>query len=822
MIIRANITRILSFLLLMPIICFSENVTKERASGLAIQFFSSALQIKNLDLSTEVSNIQTFNRSDIPVLYVVNFRDGGFVVTPTDDHFYPVLAYSIDGSFPDITLPSNIRSWMNWYGDQIMVGLNDPNLCFKDQANLWDDLMDSGKDFWSDPSCVEPLLTSKWNQTEYYNEMCPIDPDGYAGHSPVGCVATALSQLLYYFRFPPVGNGSNSYTPSYGDGIYGEQFVDFGNTWYRWDEMQDQCFESNSAVAELCYHCGVSVNMQYQPGNAGSLTSDVPYTLVNYFNYAPLAYFQDRTELASTTQWQLLLMENQENQRPVIYRSTNGWSGHAYVCDGYQDSVFYHFNWGWAGDFNGYYNIEELIPGGINLTWGQGAVFNIYPDTSQFEYPAYCNGPDVLDSKFGTIEDGSGPDSYLSSTTCSWLIQPEDTTVTNILLDFAFLNTEPGTDIISIFDGTSAEAELLGMYSGSDIPGEIHSSSNAVYITFHSNDENQHMGWKISFYGYSLPFCDDIEVVNDQHGFIEDGSKHLDYAGSTNCSWLIAPVVPAVDSVDRIRIHFDLFSVAPDDTLYVYDGENKTMPLLGKFSGWTQPEEVISSTDKVFLNFKTNGGYNGPGWEISYFSMNPDYCKDTVWLTETSGMIDDGSGVKNYIENTECYWVIDVPDAEFVILDFMEVDLEDYYDHVKIYDMNDLSQFIERVSGHDPYQLITVNSNKVLLKFFTDDRDNFSGWKMGYHTSAPGIENIDVEAMNVYPNPFAHQITISLQNPTHGRSAYEITDLKGKTIVRGFFIDSDKTIDLKNLIRGVYTLKVGFGSEWSYRKIVKH
>jgi len=669
---------------------------------------------------------------------------------------------------------------------------------------------------------VEPLLTSKWDQLDYYNQMCPADPDGFGGHSPVGCVATAMSQLMYYYRFPPVGNGSNSYIPPYGNGIYGEQFADFGNTWYRWDEMQDRCFESSPAVAELCYQCGVSVNMAYQPNGAGASTTDVPTALINYFNSAPSAWFQDRAELDSTALWKTMLITNLDNRQPVLYRSTNGWSGHAYVCDGYQDSSYYHFNWGWSGNYNGYYYIEELIPGGINLSNGQGAVFNIYPDTTQFEYPVFCNGPKMIISRVGTIEDGSGPKKYQASTQCQWLIQPEDTAVTNILLEFLMIDTEYGVDTISIYDGASADAELLGVFSGHEIPGKIHSSSNALFITFHSNEDAQYDGWKISYYGYSLPFCEGIIVVNEKEGLVEDGSKLLEYSNHADCSWLIAPEVPVTDSVDRIKLHFDLFSIAPDDTLYVYDGENETMPLIGKFSGWSQPEDIISGSNQVFLNFKTNGGNVGPGWAISYYSLNPEYCKDTVWLTEQSGIIEDGSGVKNYVENTECYWVIEVPNAEFIILDFMEVDMEDYYDHVKIYDLNDPNQHIERVTGHLPYQPITVNSNRVLLKFYTDYRDNYSGWKMAWHASIEGVEIIDAGLIGVYPNPFADQINISLDISNMNHVTFELKDLSGRIVSSGKLIKTQEQINLKYLDTGIYLLKISNSGNSIYKKIIKH
>jgi len=768
------------------------------------------------------SNIQTFNNQSLPALYVVNFCDGGYVIIPTDDIFYPILAYSFESKFSETGLPPNIQSWLDWYSAQIVEGINNPEYSIRKQHILWNNIRDLAEDIFSNETTVEPLTTSKWDQMDFYNELCPDDTEGFDGHSPVGCVAIAMAQLMFYYRFPPVGNGSYTYIPQWENGIYGEQFANFGNTWYRWNEMQDQCFESNPAVAELCYHCGVAVNMEYQTSNAGAQSSDAVDAFINYFNYHPSAYYQIRTELGSTAQWMALLMESLDKRQPVLYRSTNGWGGHAYVCDGYQDSLHFHFNWGWSGNYNGYYYIDELIPGGINLNYDQAAIFNIYPDSTQFEYPYYCEGPEVLTSKFGTIEDGSGPEDYLSNTSCSWLIQPADTSLTDVLIDLSLLDTESGKDIISIYKGSFTGAELLGEYSGNEIPETIHSSSDTVLVTFQSDSETEFNGWKLSYYAYRLPFCDEIMEVNDKDGIISDGSMHLHYAPNTNCSWLIAPQVPVSDSVDRIRLHFDLFSVAPDDTLFVYDGDSETMPLLGKFSGWVQPEEVFSSTNRVFVQFNTNGGYNGPGWEISYFSVNPDYCMDTVWFTSPDGLIEDGSGTKNYVENTDCYWLIDVPNAEFIVLDFIEVDLEEFYDNVKVYDLNNPLQYIERITGHEPYQPFTVFSNRILLNFTTDDRDNFSGWKMEYHASVEGIENLDAGIVEIYPNPFSHQINITSYGAPFNRAGYELINLCGELIHKGVLNSHNEILSVENLNAGIYILKINNGDRSVCKKIMKY
>jgi hypothetical protein len=75
---------------------------------------------------------------------------------------------------------------------------------------------------------------------------------------------------------------------------------------------------------------------------------------------------------------------------PLQYggQDPNGNSGHAFVCDGYNSDDYFHFNWGWAGIYNGYFTISNLNTGANNSQAGAGngnytrnqdAVFGIEP-----------------------------------------------------------------------------------------------------------------------------------------------------------------------------------------------------------------------------------------------------------------------------------------------------------------------------------------------------------------------------------------------------------------------------------------------------------
>jgi hypothetical protein len=64
--------------------------------------------------------------------------------------------------------------------------------------------------------------------------------------------------------------------------------------------------------------------------------------------------------------------------RPVLYGGY-GTGGHAFVCDGYTDNDYFHFNWGWDGYADGYFYLDDLTPGSGDFNSGQMAVFGIEP-----------------------------------------------------------------------------------------------------------------------------------------------------------------------------------------------------------------------------------------------------------------------------------------------------------------------------------------------------------------------------------------------------------------------------------------------------------
>ncbi len=209
--------------------------------------------------------------------------------------------------------------------------------------------------------------------------MCPEDFDGPCERTYAGCVATAMAQVMFYYKYPLQGTGSHSYN----DYPYGYQSANFGNTTYSWNSMENQIMGyNNPAIAELLYHCGVSVNMNYGPDGSSASSSYVVSALINYFNYSPSIDLVHRDSYTDS-EWKNILIENLDNKIPLYYDGydEDQWVGHAFVCDGYQNEDYFHFNWGWSGYYNGYFYLDNLNVGGSNFSSWQGAIIYIYPAT---------------------------------------------------------------------------------------------------------------------------------------------------------------------------------------------------------------------------------------------------------------------------------------------------------------------------------------------------------------------------------------------------------------------------------------------------------
>lgn len=339
-------------------------------------------------------------------LDIYTLGDQGFVIMANDDCVTPVLAYSFDSPFPEELHPS-LRHWLGGYEAQIAEAVESGAVADKGTAAAWNNLLtstvpDSPKSLLNVPA----MLTTKWNQSDPYNRHCPFDSVERA-RAVVGCVATAMAQVMKYWNHPSCGTGSHSFMAGtdYASYSYGTLTADFANTTYLWGYMPNALALSSNenqinAVAQLSYHCGVAVEMMYSPEASGAYTisygdNNRPCSeraLRDYFRYSPDLHGEQRWQYNDAT-WTSMIDADIEAGRPILYTGSDNSGGHAFVLDGSDTNSRYHFNWGWGSYGDGYYVINNLNPGGNgvggNSTYtfnsGQTAIFGIEPVPQQFD-----------------------------------------------------------------------------------------------------------------------------------------------------------------------------------------------------------------------------------------------------------------------------------------------------------------------------------------------------------------------------------------------------------------------------------------------------
>lgn len=340
--------------------------------------------------------------------YVFNIRNtNGFVLVTADDKVAPVLAWSNEASFDYDKIAPSAKAWLGWYQRQIEYMITHDVTPTQAAEAAWKSLEKSaGGTLAAKTTSVAPLMTTKWNQSPYYNAQCP----GVGTSKAVtGCVATAMAQVMKYWNWPKMGEGMHAYV----ENNYGNVSANFGTTTYQWSSMPNTLSSGNAAIATLMFHCGVSVNMDYSPAVSGAWPVNVYSNYINCSEYAFRTYFHYKPTVKgilrfgesylmyplapyTAATWISTLKAELDAGRPFIYTGDDGSSGHAWVADGYQSSDnFFHFNWGWGGAGpDGYYSVDDIAPpvlgtggGGGAYNFTQTATIGIEPDT----YPSYTD-----------------------------------------------------------------------------------------------------------------------------------------------------------------------------------------------------------------------------------------------------------------------------------------------------------------------------------------------------------------------------------------------------------------------------------------------
>ncbi len=595
---------VLTFLMLFVFIfsVFAGEVSKSKAEKIAVNFYYQKVNqygngINYYDLNIRDSYLVENS------YYVVNF-DKGWVVVAADDILSPVIGYNLTGQFPPPSEQApSFKSWMQSYIDEVAFIHNNNLTQDANVASQWKLYTGSYKNLnLSGNRNVDALLTCTWNQDDPYNYRCPEDAAGPGGHVYAGCVATCMSQIMFYWRYPNQGSGMLQYY----EAPYGVISAHFDTT-YNWNGMTDNISNDYPwEVALISFHAGVSVRMNYSPNGSGASSYDVPSALINHFNYAGSAQYLEKKNYNQST-WENMIQNNLDDGKPLYYSGFSSDGGHAFVCDGYQLGTpnLYHFNFGWSGYSNGFYSLSDV--GGFHN--GQGMVRNIYPGDAA--YPYFASGADTLFTPAGSFTDGSGPvEDYQAGTNASWLIDPqtEYDSISSITVTFTRFNLAT-TDTLTIYDGGTNNDSVMGMFTGDQMPQSITCYKNKVLVTLKTTGSAP--GFKAEYSTTSPTWCNGSSTFSDPNGVITDGSGNFYYNNGTACVFIIQNPEGV-----RYTLDFNYFSTeAGHDLLKIYNNNNQ---MVANLSGQQLPDPIIIVSKAVFMTWNTNSSIKDQGWSLNY------------------------------------------------------------------------------------------------------------------------------------------------------------------------------------------------------------
>ena len=644
-------------LLFVPFFLYSNPIEKENLKELGMKAFKiKAEKYSPTSSDNRFKDFHLLSENGEVYAAILNF-DKGYLILAADDAVVPVLAYDFVNNFDINDVAPASLQLLEQYKNEILAVRKYNISPDKKALDGWNKILGFTTINTENANSVGPLLKSSWNQNKYYNYYSPVDensPVGYDYKTPNGCVAVAMSQIMYYYRYPKKGEG---YYTNYSS--YGSFFVNFAQQTYNYDAMNDVLSFYNNEVSKLIFHCGVSVDMNYGTNGSGAYSQEVPNAMESYFGYNFGAQYISKDHYDNDG-WNNVLKSDLNQLRPVYYSGYSEEGGHAFVCDGYNDEDYFHFNFGWGGSGDGFFvtsstSENQEVTGGYSGY--QSAIIRLRPDESK--YPEYCDDRTIT-ALYGTLEDGSGNMDYSNNQYCTYLITAPQQYAVNVIL--RSVDTEENHDFIRFWNGhPSKDSLLLEVSGGMPSNNNYQFDTDSLYITFETDEDQVASGWSLYYFSYrDISGCGN-HTYYTHSGNISSGVEGINYRDNSNCVWNIR-----INDAQYIKFTFNKLDISPEDHLDFYDITYNPPQLLQSITGNIIPEPLTIPLRKVRVVFVSDNYLNAEGFDI-------DWSTDQTYGITNLGDLSDV--VSNIYPN---------PASNNINVDFKEEFLYDNLNGIKV------------------------------------------------------------------------------------------------------------------------------------------
>uniref|UniRef100_A0A8D0LA36 Metalloendopeptidase n=1 Tax=Sphenodon punctatus TaxID=8508 RepID=A0A8D0LA36_SPHPU len=374
---------------------------------------------------------------------------------------------------------------------------------------------------------------------------------------------------------------------------------------------------------------------------------------------------------------------------------------------------------------------------------------------------------DTLQDSTGNFSAPGFPNGYPSYSHCVWRISvtPGEKIILNFTSMDLFKSRLCWYDYVEVRDGYWRKAPLLGRFCGDKVPEPLVSTDSRLWIEFRSSSNILGKGF---FVVYEV-ICGG-EIHKDA-GQIQSPNYPDDYRPSKECVWRIT-----VSEGFHVGITFQAFEIERHDScaydyLEIRDGPSEDSSLIGHFCGYEKPEDIKSSSNKVWMKFASDGSINKAGFAANFFKevdecSQPDNvgceqrCVNTLgsyrctcepgyeltadkksceaacggFITKLNGTITSPGWPKEYPTNKNCVWQVVAPTQYRISLQFEVFELEGNdvckYDYVEVRSgLASDSKLHGKFCGSEKPEVITSYNNNMRLEFKSDNTVSKKGFK---------------------------------------------------------------------------------------------
>ena len=739
---------------------FAAPVDMNRAMNCGQKFVYNTLGQKSATFSLAYTQV---SEAGTDALYVFNY-EGGYVVVAADDRAHPILGYGEGESFDVNNIPEGLKYFLGYYARQIQYAIDNDLPVDLEIAEQWYLVDKEGvMSRTRGEKAVNPLLTTTWDQGWPYNYYAPACSSYWTNnHCYAGCVATAMSQVMKYWNWPETGVGEHSYTTSTYPGGGQALSVNFGNTTYEWNIMPNSCSSANAgamAVALLMYHCGVAVDMDYDPNGSGAHTEDVPDAVVDHFRYASCTEVKYR-DLFNRTDWEDMLIAQLDQGFPMVYAGTDNSGGHAFNCDGYNAQRYFHFNFGWSGSYNNYYMVEALNTGNGNFNQNQRVVINMIPD---YIY-------DVMVPEIATL--GAGPIDAITKTVQISFTVPAVAQSGAALTAVEHIDLKRNGTTIHTFDNLQ--------------PGET--------ITYEDN---------VTEYGSY-----EYTIVGFNNGFPGRPFSTIAIVGP-NCTWKLICQTTNFQGWNGGKVQL----IGGNGVVFKEVSMTNSSPLSeriqvpeGPFTMvWNAPSSTVSNLTITLKNSANQNAYTFSGSSSQLNGTLYSGDNDCPSCTPPTGLMGEYE-YKDGIFGTKLTWNCNYNPSKFKI--YRSDDGEDYTEIAAIEGVED-EYFDETAVGSYYYKVTAFSSACESTPAQTDENTDF------VYVTVTSLGEHSVNA-NIFPNPAKEQLSIQAADIT------EVTlyNTIGQSVYHYSGLTNSLGINTSDLESGIYIVNVVTSDGFVSRRVV--